>query len=182
VSADTLVVATPRVVDVSGMQPDFARQEPAVWGRITGGYDHRSRNEPRAGPGLDDVLAIGALRDAAHSFRNVRKPGALEGLSRDLVDVRAVETTRYKIRRICSRSKPAYEMASVIGEETHHAGARVEQVLVVARAVRGASAELVWLKEREREVWSYAPSQLRCDRNAAKAAPDDGNIHLDHAA
>ena len=37
VSADAPVIAAPWVVNVSGMQADFAWQEAAVWGWITGG-------------------------------------------------------------------------------------------------------------------------------------------------
>jgi hypothetical protein len=85
------------------MQPDFARQEPAVGGRITSRQDHRSRDEPGADAAFNDILVPAPL-DAAHAIRNVREPRPLEGLSRDLVDVRAVRAARDKTLGIGSRT------------------------------------------------------------------------------
>ncbi len=72
-------------------------------------------------------------------------------------------------------------MVGIVRKQAHRIRAGVEHVLAVASAVGGASPEFVRFEKGKRKPGRRTARKLSCDGAAAKAAPDDDDVYVDHA-
>src|SRR5690606_24196936 len=75
--------------------------------------------------------------------------------------------------------EPRAEVLRLVREGAHRVGPGVEQVRLVARAVRDAAGQtLAGLAERDLEAIVTAAQQMSGERGAAESAPDDHDMIL----
>ena len=179
VTADSSVIETPRIGDVPGVESYFERQKLVVRQRIARSEDDRSRGKTAARP-LDNEAIAGATLHGFDSIRHVRESRALQRMLRYFAHVVAVELPGNEIGAISPNAQPTHEVIGIARIEAHLVRARVQQVLAVRSAVRGAAAGCIGLEDREREAGLGRTRKMRCNGASAKATADDCDVEVDH--